>query len=136
VRRRPSCRGDGRKPGRASKLPICSEIEFTHPTGFQPLRGDIEIDGVGRTGSSGLTLSGMASARVARVALHYRKGPRLIRQNAAFVRVVDRDLLNKIEPQDAFGYYLADVPQGARSIAVAAFDESGRRSTARPCPWG
>jgi len=119
--------------GRGDGTILCIDVRYlalrggSGACGFEPLRGDIEIGGTGGAGSSGLTLNGRASVRVARVSLSYRNGRRLRRQNAAFVRVADRDLLNKIELKDAFGYYLVDLPRGARSISVAAFDKSGRQ---------
>lgn len=97
--------------------------------GFRPLRGEIDIGGVGRTTatSSGLTLSGMTSARVARVLVRYRTQGSSRRLNAALVRVLDRNILDRLELNRGFGYYLADVPPRASHISVTALNRSGSR---------
>jgi hypothetical protein len=121
--------GDGRRSH------LCIDVRYVRlgyssgGCGFRPLRGAIDIGGVGRTTATGfgLTLSGMTSARAVRVLLRYRKQGGSRGRDAALVRVLDRDILNRLMLNKGFGYYLVDVPGRASNVSVTAFDGSGSR---------
>jgi hypothetical protein len=97
----------------------------------------IDLSGYVYGGGRWAQINGTASRHVRRVVVHYRNGGRG-KLKAKLVRVVAPLVLEKIETDQPFGYYVGEVPTSARTISVVALGQAGDvidRAAFRRPPW-
>jgi hypothetical protein len=72
------------------------------------------------------TVTGATTAETRRVLVHYRDGEQGGSVEAALELVTDADVLTRIQVDEPFGFYVAELPEGARDIAVEGIGAGGR----------
>jgi hypothetical protein len=74
-----------------------------------------------------LTLvNGATSPAARRVVVHYEVDGVPGSREAVLVQVDDPDVIRRIRVDGPFGFYVAELPEGARDIVAEAFDAGGR----------
>jgi hypothetical protein len=73
------------------------------------------------------TVTGAATAETAKVVVHYRRGDRRSSAPAALEQVADPAVLARIEVDEPFGFYVAELPEGAREMSAEGLDAQDRR---------
>jgi hypothetical protein len=73
------------------------------------------------------TVTGAATADTAKVVVHYRRGDRRATAPAALALVADQDVLARIQVDEPFGFYVAELPEGVRDMRAEGLDAEGRR---------
>lgn len=72
------------------------------------------------------TVTGAATPETAKVLVSYRRDARRGSRTAALELVADPQVLNRIQVDEPFGFYVAKLPEGARHMAAQGLDASGR----------
>jgi hypothetical protein len=73
------------------------------------------------------TVTGAATPETAKVLVHYRRGERRASSTAALELIADPEVLARIQVTDPFGFYVAELPEGARDMSAEGLDARGRR---------
>lgn len=71
-------------------------------------------------------VDGATSADARRVVVHYEVDGVPGSREAVLVHVDDPEVIRRIRVDGPFGFYVAELPEGARDIVAEAFDASGR----------
>lgn len=73
------------------------------------------------------TVTGAATSETAKVVVHYRRGERRASAPAALELVGDPEVLARIQVDEPFGFYVAELPEGVRDMRAEGLDAQGRR---------